>query len=305
MFFMKFSREIALVVAFMQPPGVLAQPVPWTVPGADARGSPSPETANPTPPIVVTIPNFWDPKRRIERPAADAVQSIRFVTTDDFPPFNFLDAAGHLTGFNVDLARAICTELAVRCTIQAREWSDLAGRLAGKTADAAIAAITISAENRAALDFSDIYLRTPARFVVRKADAGLQVSTEGLRGKTLAVVSASAHEAYLASMFPEIGRKLYPTADAAREAVKSGAADATFGDGLQLSFWLNSDSAAGCCAFAGGPYLETRFFGQGYAIAFAKGSNDLKHAVNSALQAIYEKGIYAELYLRYFPVGFF
>ena len=50
---------------------------------------------------------------------------------------------------------------------------------------------------------------------------------------------------------------------------------------------------------------ETRFFGQGYAIAFAKGSIDLKHAVNAALQAIYDKGVYAELYLRYFPVGFF
>ena len=37
----------------------------------------------------ITIPNFWDPKRRVERPAAGAVQAIRFVTTDDFPPFIF------------------------------------------------------------------------------------------------------------------------------------------------------------------------------------------------------------------------
>src|SRR4051812_22647833 len=57
-----------------------------------------------------TIPNFWDPKRRVERPPAGAVLAIRFVTTDDFPPFNFLDANGHLAGFNVDLARAICAE---------------------------------------------------------------------------------------------------------------------------------------------------------------------------------------------------
>jgi polar amino acid transport system substrate-binding protein len=253
----------------------------------------------------VTIPDFWDPKRRIERPPAAAVPSIRFVTTDDFPPFNFIDSHGRLTGFNVDLARAICTELAIRCTMQAREWGDLAGRLTGKTADAAIAGIAINAENRAVLDFSDVYLRPAARLVVRKADAGMEVSSLGLRGKTLAVVGASAHEAYLAAMFPEIGRKLYPTADAAREAVKSGAADATFGDGLQLSFWLTSEAAGNCCTFAGGPYLEARFFGQGYAVAFAKGSNDLKHAVNAALQAIYEKGIYAELYLRYFPTGFF
>ncbi len=251
------------------------------------------------------VPDFWDPRERIERPAAGTVQAIRFLTTDDFPPFNFLDTNGHLTGFNVDLARAICAELAVPCTIQARQWDDLVNHLADKSADAIIAGIAITAENRAALDFSDVYLRLPARFVVRRNEAKLDISPEGLRGHTLAVVTGTAHEAYLASMFPEIGRKLYPTAEAARDAVKSGAADAHFGDGLQLSFWLASSGANDCCVFAGGPYYETRFFGQGYAIAFAKGSTDLKHAINAALQAVYEKGIYAELYLRYFPVGFF
>src|SRR5579872_5800435 len=84
---------------------------------------------------AVTIPNFWDPKRRVERPAAGAVQAIRFVTSDDFPPYNFLDANGHLTGFNVELARAICTELAIRCTIQARPFDDLIHSLQAKTAD--------------------------------------------------------------------------------------------------------------------------------------------------------------------------
>jgi polar amino acid transport system substrate-binding protein len=157
-----------------------------------------------------------------------------------------------------------------------------------------------------ALDFSDVYMRTPARFVVRKDEAGLDLTPEGLRGKTLAVVARTAHEAYLAAMFPEVGRRLFPDADAARAAVKNGEADAHFGDGLQLSFWLESEAADGCCAFAGGPYLESRFFGQGYAIAIARSTNtDLKRAINAALQAIYEKGVFAELYLRYFPVGFF
>lgn len=255
---------------------------------------------------TVVVPNFWDPRRRIERPPAGVVPAIRFITTDDFPPFNFLDANGRLTGFNVDLARAICAELAIRCTIQARQFAELADRLADKTADAAIAGIAITAANREALDFSDVYLRTPGRFIVRKDDKDLAMTPESLRGKTLAVVSHTAHEAYLAAMFPEVGRRLYPDADAARLAVKNGEADAHFGDGLQLSFWLESETAGDCCVFAGGPYLESRFFGQGYAIAIAKSqSNDLKHAINAALQAIYEKGVYAELYLRYFPVGFF
>jgi len=254
---------------------------------------------------TVVIPSFWDPRRRIDRPPAGAVQAIRFLTTDDFPPFNFVDDNGRLTGFNVDLARAICAELAVRCTIQARQWDDLVGHLYDETADAVIAGIAITAENREHLDFSDVYLRPAARFVVRRADAELTPTPANLRGKTLAVAARTAHEAYLAATFPEVARLLYPTAVEARWAVRDGEADAVFGDGVQLSFWLASRDADGCCVFAGGPYLESRFFGQGYAVAVAKDDDALTGAVNAALQAIAAKGVYAELYLRYFPIGFY
>lgn len=254
---------------------------------------------------TVTIPSFWDPGRRAERPAAGAVRAIRFLTTNDYPPFNFLDDNGRLTGFNVDLARAICAELAIDCTIQAREWDDLASHLFDDTADAVIAGIAITPENRQRLGFSDVYLRPAARFVVRREDGDMEITPNGLKGKTLAVVTHTAHEAYLAAVFPEVGRKLYADPDSARQAVRDGEADAHFGDGLQLSFWLQSTAADSCCVFAGGPYLEPRFFGQGYAIALAASAHDLKAAINAALQALNDKGIYAELYLRYFPVGFF
>lgn len=268
--------------------------------------APAPALAQESSAGAVVVPNFWDPRNRIERPPVGAVQAIRFITTDNFPPFNFLDGNGRLTGFNVDLARAICAELAIRCTIQSRQWDELAARVADGTADAAIAGIAVTAENRATLAFSDIYMRTPARFVVRKENAGLDTSPAGLRGKTLAVVANTAHEAYLAAMFPEVERRLYPSADEARTALRNGEAAAHFGDGMQLSFWLESEAAAGCCTFAGGPFLESRFFGQGYAIAVSKtASPDLKRAINAALQAVYEKGVFGELYLRYFPVGFF
>jgi len=252
-----------------------------------------------------SIPSFWDPKRRIERPPAASVPAIRFVTTDDFPPFNFLNADGRLTGFNVDLARAICDELAIRCTIQAREWDDTLNAVRQGTADAIIAGLAITTAAREELDFSEVYMRWPGRFVVRRDAAAIDLSPEGLTGKTLAVVARTAHEAYLAAFFPEVGRKLYPTPEAAREAVKSGEADAHFGDGMQLSFWLQSEAAGACCVFAGGPYLESRFFGEGLAIAVPRGQDDLKQAINAALDSLQEKGVFAELYLRYFPVGFF
>jgi polar amino acid transport system substrate-binding protein len=251
------------------------------------------------------IPSFWDPKRRVERPPAASVQAIRFVTTDDFPPFNFLNADGRLTGFNIDLARAICDELAIRCTIQAREWDDTLNAVRHGSADAVIAGLAITTAAREELDFSDVYMRWPGRFIVRRDAAAIDLTPNGLKGKTLAVVARTAHEAYLAAFFPEVGRKLYPSPEAAREAVKSGEADAHFGDGMQLAFWLQSEAAEGCCVFVGGPYLESRFFGEGLAIAMPRGREDLKQAINAALAALQEKGVYAELYLRYFPVGFF
>ncbi len=256
-------------------------------------------------PGAEAAPSFFDPRRRVDRPPAGSVPAIRFVTTDDYPPFNFLNAEGRLAGFNVDLARAICDELAIRCTIQAREWDDTLNALRQGNADAIIAGIAITAAAREELDFSDVYMRWPARFVVRRDAGPIALTPEGLKGKTLAVVARTAHEAYLAAFFPEVGRKLYPTPEAAREAVKSGEADAHFGDGMQLSFWLQSDAAGGCCAFAGGPYLESRFFGEGLAIAVPRGQDELLQAIDAALAALNEKGIYTELYLRYFPVGFF
>ncbi len=295
-----FAHAAAIAPAMLLAVSAAAQsPAPTAEQSAQQDGATGAEANG------VVIPNFWDPRRRIERPAAGAVASLRFLTTDDFPPFNFLDVNGQLTGFNVDLARAVCAELEIPCTIQARQWDELVDRIRDDTADAVIAGIAITAANRRRLDFSDIYLRVPARFVVARDNADLVTTPAGLRNRTLAVVARTAHEAYLAAMFPETSRKLFDDADAARAAVKDGDADAHFGDGLQLSFWLQSETADGCCVFAGGPYLESRFFGQGYAVAFAPGAVEVRQAINSALKSVYDSGKYAELYLRYFPIGFF
>ena len=65
---------------------------------------------------VAAVPGFWDPRRRPERPDTSRLTVIRFLTETDYPPFNYAGADGNPTGFNVDLARAICDELQISCT---------------------------------------------------------------------------------------------------------------------------------------------------------------------------------------------
>ena len=75
----------------------------------------------------VLIPNFWDPNERFVKPDFSTRQRLKFLTTTDFPPFNFIDRKKRLSGFHVDLARAICSELDMlaKCQIQALPWDEL------------------------------------------------------------------------------------------------------------------------------------------------------------------------------------
>ncbi len=276
---------------------------------AAAAGCVGPATAQNAPEARpsegVVIPDLWDPNRRLDKPATTALTGIRFTTTDDFPPFNFTGPDGKLTGFNVDLARAICRELSVPCTIQARPWDGLIDTVAAGRVDAALAGIAITPESRAKLEFSDVYLRPVARFVGRKSAPAARLNTDGLAGRKIAVAKGSSHEAYLAAFFPASTRIAVETPGAAADALKAGSVDLVFGDGVQLAFWLQSEAASGCCDFIGGPYVEPHFFGQGLSIALPPKRDDLRLALNWALDSLYDKGVFAELYLRYFPVGYF
>jgi len=51
--------------------------------------------------------------------------------------------------------------------------------------------------------------------------------------------------------------------------------------------------------------LQERYFGDGVGIAVAKGNSALRRALDYALRRVSEKGTYTELYLKYFPIGFF
>jgi polar amino acid transport system substrate-binding protein len=254
-------------------------------------------------PRAVEVPGFWDPRRRPERPDLSRIPAIRFLTDLDYPPFDYAGPDGNPTGFNVDLARRICDEIKTTCTIQARPFDGLLDALNDNRGDAVIASIapTIAARRRA--DFTDPYYRTPARFVARVDSPIGEVLPERLEGKKIAVVAGSAHEAYLKAMFTEAEIRPYPNAETAREALRRRDVDLLFGDGIALAFWLNGSDSAGCCAFRGGPFMESRYFGEGVGIAVKRDNDLLRLALNWALFQLWEKGSFTDLWLRYFPIS--
>ena len=230
---------------------------------------------------------------------------LRFVTESDYPPFNYYDEDGSLTGFNIDLARAICAELGVTCEINPAEWDSLVKSVQAEEADAIMASLAITPKTIQQVDFTDGYYATPAKFVTQTASPITDVTPEALEGIKIGVAKDTAHERYLRDFFSKSQIVTFETDDALRSALKSGEVQAMFGDAISMMFWINGQDAAGCCQFRGRGFLESRYFGEGVGIAVAKSNIRLKEVLNYALARVRASGRFEELLLRYFPLAIY
>jgi polar amino acid transport system substrate-binding protein len=227
---------------------------------------------------------------------------LRVLTEADYPPFNYYDEEGRLVGFNIDLARAICRELAVECDINAAEWKTLIPSLKNSDADALVASVAITGKALSEVDFTSRYYSTPARFVGKTGEGFKDIAADALKGEKVGVVKGSAHEAFLRDFFEGAKAVPFETPAEARAALKTGEVSLLFGDGISLMFWIQGTDAARCCEFKGEGYTEARYFGDGVGIAVRKGNTRLRDVLDYALARVKASGRYEELMLRYFPL---
>jgi polar amino acid transport system substrate-binding protein len=254
-----------------------------------------------------SLPLLFDSRERLARPDLSSLVRLRFLTSIDFPPFNFTDQNGKLAGFNIDLAREICGELEIadKCQIQALPFADLKDALAASQGDAVIAGLAVTPELRRQFVFSRPYLMLPARFVRNLAAPVAGTTAAAFAGQPVGVVKGTAHEAMLAAYFPAIKAQAFDDRDAMLAALKDGRIHAAFADALQLSFWVASPASAKCCALFDGPYLSERFLGEGMTIMLRQKDSVLTAAIDHALSALSRSGRLQEIYLRYFPYGLY
>ncbi|WP_026282972.1 transporter substrate-binding domain-containing protein [Rhizobium sp. 2MFCol3.1] len=254
-----------------------------------------------------SLPLLFDSRERLAKPDLTSLVRLRFLTSVDFPPFNFMDQNGKLSGFNVDLAREICAELEIsdKCQIQALPFGDLKDALAASQGDAVIAGLAVGSELRRQFSFSRPYLMLPARFA-RNLKAPIKgENAASLADRSVGVVKETAHAAMLAAYFPRVKAVPFDSKEALLAALKDGKVDAVFADSLQLSFWVSSQASEKCCALFDGPYMSEEFLGEGMTIMLRQKDEVLRSAFDHALAALSRSGRLQEIYLRYFPYGLY
>src|SRR6201991_4504697 len=97
-------RPLCMVAVAFICCGMIA--VPWPAVAQPANSQPAAQAP-------VSVPGFWAPRRRPERPDLSRITQIRFLTEFDYPPFNYAGLDGKTAGFNVELARLICEALKI------------------------------------------------------------------------------------------------------------------------------------------------------------------------------------------------
>lgn len=229
---------------------------------------------------------------------------VRIGVEGAYPPFSQVTPDGKLEGFDIDIANALCAEIKAECTLVQQDWDGIIPALLAKKYDAIIASMSITEERKEKVDFTDKYYQTPAKFA-RKKGSGIEITAEGLKGKTVGVQRATIHDNFVTATFPGAEIKRYGTQDEAYLDANAGRLDVLLADSEALnSGFLKTDKGSEW-EFVGPDYTDPKFFGPGAGIAVRKDDDDLREKLNAAIKAIRDNGTYKKIQDKYFDYNIY
>ncbi|WP_424932972.1 transporter substrate-binding domain-containing protein [Amaricoccus macauensis] len=216
-----------------------------------------------------------------------------------YPPFSETAEDGSVVGFDIDIANALCTEMAVECEMVKTDWDGIIPALLERKCDAIVASMSITPERSQVIDFTHKYYNTPARLIAPEG-TDLVDSPEGMAGKRIGVQRGSVHHGYVEAAYPDADLVLYGTQDEANLDLLAGRVDAVMADSVVLDLGFLQTPDGEDFAFFGEPHLDPKYHGDGVGIGIRKGEDELREDLNGAIAAIRDSGKYDEIASEYF-----
>jgi polar amino acid transport system substrate-binding protein len=247
------------------------------------------------------FPKFRFPDVEQTAPPQLNGRSVVLLTDQDFAPWSFVDAAGHLRGISVDLALGACTTVGLTCRLQALPFGDLRSALNRKEGDVIITGLRAEANSLQELLPTKPYFISLGRFVVRQGSSLPSSDPRALAGKRLGFVRNSAHGTFLQKHFARSTLTAYDKLSSLQEALRTGAVDAAFADAMAMSFWLSGNAARKCCQPLGRAFVDRDGISRGLFFSVRPDQPDLRDLLDVALDMLEEKGDTARIFTSYLP----
>ncbi len=227
---------------------------------------------------------------------------LRVAVDSPYPPFAFENENGELTGFDVDVARALCAQLKRECSIVDFDFDEIIPAIVEGKLDIAIAGMGATEERRKLVDFTDSYFRSHSIFVEKHGNISTpdgKMTIQTLKGKKVGAQAGTLQEQYLRDTYGDaITIIAAESSDAAFDDLKKGATDILLLDGLAGYSYLKSPEGNGLETI-GDPINPT---GDGVfsRIVVSKKLPELREALNKGIKTLRRNGEYGKINRKYF-----
>ena len=233
---------------------------------------------------------------------AKAMTEIKFGVDATYPPFESLSPSGKFVGFDIDLGRAICAELKVKCVFISQSFDGIIPALQARKFDAILSSMTVTPERAKQIDFSSEMYNEPTSLITKKG-AGLEPTAASLKGKTVGVESGTIQESYAKAYWQPNGVNVisYPGQDQVYADLLSGRLDASLQDSVEADYgFLKTPKGANYTLAGNVTYDPKDVLGSYIAIGVRKNEPALLKKIDSAIAAIIANGTYKKIESRYF-----
>lgn len=158
---------------------------------------------------------------------ACAGEAVRLGTEGAYPPWNFLNDAGEIDGFEREVGDELCKRAELTCEWVVNDWDSIIPNLVSGNYDAIIAGMSITAERDEVIDFTTNYTQPdPSMHLAMSEDADLASGV-------IAAQSNTIQSGYLASSGATLVE--FSTPEETIAAVRNGEADAVLADKSYLA----------------------------------------------------------------------
>lgn len=232
---------------------------------------------------------------------ASAAQTVRIATNSPYKPMEYVKADGSLTGFDIDLGNALCEQADLECHWIKQSWNGIIPGLMAQKYDAIMSSMTINAQRKKHVLFSDPYIVPPSSFVAPADSPIEEINKSVLKGTKLGVQRGTVQDNYVTDTYGDIATiKRYQNADDVAVDMDTGRLDLAFFDQITSQSTLIGPHPDKYHQV--GPDLTEprKYFGDGFGVAFRKNEQDLAKKFNKALETLKSNGTYTKIYKKYF-----
>jgi polar amino acid transport system substrate-binding protein len=226
--------------------------------------------------------------------AADgAKKTLRVATSADYPPYEFhivTDGKDNIVGFEMEAIRYVGSQLGYEVEIVDMEFDSILAAVGSGTVDCGIAAMSISDERKAAVDFTDYYYIGAQLMLIRAEDKDKYAKFEDLSGTPCAIQNGTIHEDLAIENIPGVVIKPYKTVAEMAMELKNGIVESACLDGYVAKAYAAKYSDL---YVPSGMTFEASE-DDSYAIVVKKGNAALLEELNSGIKSMAESGLMAE-----------